>query len=55
MRDPIFSRHHREPGAWDIPSPHTERDVDEFDDVTDPRDPDLPDGWQAPEEADTGF
>jgi len=33
----------------------TERDVDEFDDVTDPRDPDLPDGWQAPEEADAGF
>ena len=39
-----------------IPNPHTERDVDdEFPDVTDPRDPDLPDGWQAPEEADTGF
>jgi hypothetical protein len=38
------------------PTNSPERDVDdEFPDVTDPRDPDLPDGWQAPEEADTGF
>lgn len=38
------------------PGPPTERNVDyEFPDVTDPRDPDLPDGWQAPEEPDTGF
>ena len=27
----------------------------EFPDVTDPNDPDLPDGWQAPDTNDEGF
>lgn len=31
MRDPIFSRHHREPGAWDIPrTPTNEERVQRF-------------------------
>ena len=31
MRDPIFSRHHREPGAWDIPrTPTNEERLREF-------------------------
>jgi hypothetical protein len=35
--------------------PRSETWTTKFPDVTDPRDPDLPDGWQAPEDADTGF
>jgi hypothetical protein len=31
MLDPIFSRHHREPGAWDIPpTPTNEQRVQRF-------------------------
>lgn len=31
MRDPIFSRHHREPGAWDIPrTPTNEERVQRY-------------------------